>query len=133
MVVGKRLIKEKMVPFKVRFHAAEAIRDYLTWGTKKASSHREDLPRELSVGGDLVESTQSKSTEVAAETPTEVLLQNISVEMANFSVEMANKGVPLVDLEPDEGEARNQKATKADDAKVPVYLWDGRVAKIRAQ
>jgi hypothetical protein len=60
------------------------------------------------------------------ERPTGVLLQNQSIEMAK-------EGVPLVDLESDEREARNQEATKVDDAKVPVYLWDGRVAKIRAK
>jgi hypothetical protein len=36
---------------------------------------------------------------------------------------MAKEGIPLVDLESDEREARNQKATKVDNAKVPVYLW----------
>jgi hypothetical protein len=54
---------------------------------------------------------KSGSAEGEAGRPTGALLQNHS----------------------DEREARNQKATKADDAKVPEYLWDDRIAKIRAK
>jgi hypothetical protein len=46
---------------------------------------------------------------------------------------MAKEGFTLADLESDEREAHNQKATKADDAKAPVCLCDDRVAKIRAK
>jgi hypothetical protein len=69
---------------------------------------------------------KSGSAEGEAGRPTGALLQNQSVEMAK-------EVVPPVDLNSDEREARNQKATKADDAKVPEYLWDDRIAKIRAK
>jgi hypothetical protein len=37
---------------------------------------------------------------------------------------------PIEESELDTRDARNCKATKSDDAKAPVYLWDGRVAAI---
>jgi hypothetical protein len=98
-----------VVPFKVRFHVAEAVRISLAGGTKGASSHQENLPRELSFDRETVESTQSESTEVVAERLTGVLLQNQATEMAK-------EGVPLVELESDEREARILKATKTDDS-----------------
>jgi hypothetical protein len=54
-----------------------------------------------------------ESAEGEAERPTAELLKNQSVEMAK-------EAVPPVDLKSDEREARNQKATKMDDAKVSI-------------
>jgi hypothetical protein len=67
---------------------------------------------------------KSESAEGEAGRPTGALLQNQSVEMAKEVVPHLNS---------DEREARNQKATKADDAIVPEYLSDDPIAKIRAK
>jgi hypothetical protein len=56
---------------------------------------------------------KSESAEGEGGRPTGALLQNQSVEMAK-------EVVPPVDL-------------NSDDAKVPEYLWDDRIAKIRAK
>ncbi len=58
---------------------------------------------------------KSESAEGEAGRPTGALPQNQSVEMAKVAV-------PPVNLNSDEREARNQKTTKADDAKVPEYV-----------
>jgi hypothetical protein len=64
------------MPLKVRFHVAGAVRDSLTGGTKGASLHKENLPRDLSFWREPVDDTQSESTEVSAERLTGLLLQN---------------------------------------------------------
>jgi hypothetical protein len=79
------------VPFKVRLHVAEVVRDSLTGGTQ-TPAHEENLPRDLSFGREPVDGTQSESTEVAAERPSGEVLQNQSTEMAKEGVPLQPEG-----------------------------------------
>jgi hypothetical protein len=68
----------------------------------------------------------SESAESKPEKPIE-LVPRLTVDKVD-EAEFPDEGTGV-----DEREARNKKATKSDDAKTPVYLWDDRVAKIMTQ
>jgi hypothetical protein len=104
VVVGNRLSQEKMAPFKVRQSAA-TWRPYLCEGY---------CGRQAPVFEVRVCRRRSRVTDWGSNTEP--------------VVKMAKEVVPPIDLNSDDRKARNQKATKADDAKVLEYVWDDRIA-----
>ena len=119
-------IHELKVPFKCRVQVALSLRSWLREEEEEADDRR--MKREREKGGERMgqETLYRKGEEDSEElrmTETEAL----------FSIPDSDEGVGSLNVE-ERREDRNLKATKADDAAIPTYLWDDRIcAKLGIQ
>jgi hypothetical protein len=127
--VSSLLSTLRMVPFKIRFHLGESAGNALRRREEVVDDKPAKRPREPSVASPHPLSQKKARLESEAS----------SVQDAKEAADPPPEAEGSQGEQPTEGselgarEARNQKATKSDDAKVPVYLWDDRVAAVWAR
>jgi cobalamin biosynthesis Mg chelatase CobN len=121
----------KMVPFKIRFHLGEPAGNALRKREEVVEEERDKRPRESSVLASP-EPPNQKKARFESEAPS---VQGVKEGSTTTLPEPngSGGGQPIEESELDAREARNSKATKSDDAKVPVYLWDDGVAAVLAR